>query len=113
MLIYTTVMLKPLMPIASDCYAHAFNGMSHIATVHAQFGSNHLQKEMEDMTKGDSGKAGNVTKNITEVPVQVVIDEVVDINFPNNASLDYFSFFLHFFPVSYLALLGPPPKFSC
>ncbi|MBC7536853.1 MAG: hypothetical protein H7258_14270 [Ferruginibacter sp.] len=86
--------------------------MSHIITVHAQFGSNHLQKELEDMTKGDNGKAGNVTKNITEVPVHVANNDVVHKHFHADILCVYFSFPIRYLPIIYLSLQSPPPRFS-
>ena len=108
-----TVMLKPLMPMVSDCYAHAFDCMSHIATVHAQYGSNHVQKELEDMTKGDSGKSGNTTKNMTEVPVHVAVVDVVYNSPQRQIKSIYFPFSIYYFPIVYLSFQAPPPRFYC
>ena len=48
LLLYVTVMFKPLIPIVSDAVSHTFAEAIHIATVHAIYGSNHLEKELSE-----------------------------------------------------------------
>jgi len=40
LLLYVTIILKPLLPILSDVYSHTFAEVIHITTVHAKYGSN-------------------------------------------------------------------------
>ena len=60
-------MFKPLIPLISDMYAHTFGEAIHLATVHAKYGSNHLDRAL--------AKAGNNTKeqrNSSPVEVSMV-----------------------------------------
>jgi hypothetical protein len=46
LLIYATVILKPLIPVAEDVLFHCFAEAYHVATVHAVEGKDHVEKEM-------------------------------------------------------------------
>src|SRR6476619_1477623 len=46
LLIYATVMLKPLIPVAEDALFHCFAEAYHVATVHVLEGKDHVEKEM-------------------------------------------------------------------
>ena len=43
MLFYMVIMLKPLIPVICDAWSHIFAEAEHIATIHAKYGSNHLE----------------------------------------------------------------------
>ena len=45
-LLYCTLMVRCAMPVACDAFSHLFNEEAHIATVHAVYGSHHLQAEV-------------------------------------------------------------------
>jgi hypothetical protein len=62
MLLYVTVIFKPLLPIINDELAHTFAEAIHIATVHAIYGENHLQKELSDTATDSNGKTQNTVK---------------------------------------------------
>ena len=64
-LIYATVILKPLIPIDEYGIQHCFAEAYHIATVHAKYGNNHLEKELEN--------ANDNTDNISNK--NILIDE--------------------------------------
>lgn len=67
MLLYFTVMFKPFIPIVKDVISHTFAEAIHIATVHAIYGSNHLQKEIAE---SDAGNACNKHQNSTNAEDQ-------------------------------------------
>ena len=46
LLIYSTAILKPLIPVAEDAVMHCFAEAYHISTVHAKYGNDHLEKEV-------------------------------------------------------------------
>ena len=46
LLLYCTLMVRCAMPVACDALSHLFNEEAHIATVHAVYGSHHLQAEV-------------------------------------------------------------------
>ncbi len=54
--IYTFALLKPIIPIAKDFVAHAFNAQSHIATVHYENGKSHLHVEVAKAAKETTAK---------------------------------------------------------
>jgi len=59
LLLYTLVMLKPLLPLVCDAWGHAFAEARHIASVHAKYGEHHLEKqlaaEQDNSTKNEAG----------------------------------------------------------
>ncbi len=69
LLLYVTVMLKPLIPMLSDAWSHCFAEAEHIATVHAKFGANHVEKQLADSEKDANGKSQDTTKTAEPVPV--------------------------------------------
>lgn len=73
LLIYSTVILKPLIPVIEDGLSHCFAEAYHIATVHAKYGNNHLENEIagtSDNTDNSSNK--NTLKEDDAVSVHVV-----------------------------------------
>ncbi len=60
LLIYATVIAKPVIPVIEDSVFHCFAEAYHIATVHAKYGSNHLQKQIAN-TNDDN--TNNTNKN--------------------------------------------------
>ncbi len=48
---YTTVMLKPVLPIVSDLLAHTFWKWNHISTVHHHDGHDHVHFEIVKIEK--------------------------------------------------------------
>ena len=62
LLLYCTLMVKCAVPVTCDALSHLFNEEAHIATVHAIYGSHHLQTEVagavSDMQGGKHTIAG-------------------------------------------------------
>ncbi len=113
MLLYITVMLKPLIPIISDAWSHEFNETEHISLIHAKYGSHHLQKELAD-TNSDNGKSKsqNTVKSTDEVSFHIV-QPVCKFAFATNKSaLQYLLFKPGKLPLVLISNQGPPPKFS-
>jgi hypothetical protein len=54
-ILYLLVIFRPVVPVVSDAVSHAFALSIHLATVHALYGSNHLDKELEK-TGSDNNK---------------------------------------------------------
>ena len=76
LLLYVSVMLKPVIPIISDALSHTFSAAEHIATVHKKYGNNHLQKSMQDSgSENDTDKNQNTTKSQEPIPVHVSAKE--------------------------------------
>lgn len=109
-LLYCTVLLRCAIPVACDALHHIFNEEEHLATIHAVYGNNHLQKEIAATENGCNKNTASIKY---EEPVQFhlkacfltlidFIDKKTQIPFGFTAS--------HCLPV-YLQQTVPPPKF--
>lgn len=112
MLLYFTVMFKPLIPIVKDTIAHTFAEAIHIATVHAIYGSNHLQKELAD-TSSDSAnnKHQNNTNGEDQVQVHVSFTACAYNFYFANANKYFSSLKLYKIKPGFIVKNFPPPKF--
>ena len=112
-LVYVTVMLKPLIPIVSDAMSHALNGAIHVSTVHAKYGSNHLDEELADTASDNTNsKNQNTVKSEEPLPVHISTKECkYDFNV-NTSDKQYFDFKSHKLLSVFILKHGPPPKFS-
>ena len=54
--IYSFVLLKPLIPFATDFIAHTFYALEHNTTVHFENGAYHVHKEVASETKNQDGQ---------------------------------------------------------
>jgi hypothetical protein len=68
LLLYSIMMLYPMLPIVSDAWSHAFNEIEHITTVHFIYGSNHLEKEL--VSVGNLGKNNKSSRNSIKITEQ-------------------------------------------
>lgn len=66
MLLYITVLFKPLLPVINDALSHTFAEAIHIATVHAVYGSNHLEKDLSDTASENSNNKHQAGTNIED-----------------------------------------------
>ena len=113
MLIYVTVMFKPLVPIVRDAISHTFSEAIHIATVHSIYGSNHLEKELSDTASDNANnKQQNSINTEDQVPVHVSTNEYVPDFYFNGTGKDYFSLKLCNLKPGFILKDFPPPKFS-
>ncbi len=109
-LLYCTVLLRCAIPVICDALSHICNEEEHLATIHAVYGNNHLQKEV--------AAGENNSKSATTIK----FEEPVQVHLPTNS----FAFFdciknerqkpfcytaLSCLPV-YLQQVFSPPKFS-
>ncbi len=113
MLLYITVMFKPLIPIISDILSHTFSETIHIETIHAVYGSNHLEKELASTSSDNANSKSQ--KNINtedQVTVHISANECL-YNFPISKA-DKSSSFLKLFNLKagFILKQSPPPKFS-
>ncbi len=75
LVLYVTVMFQPLIPIACDAWCHAFAEANHIATVHAKYGSHHLDVSLAEANNSDTNKNQNRVKIDGQAQVHVFIKE--------------------------------------
>ncbi len=110
-LLYVTVMLKPMLPIVSDTLSHTFYEAIHIATVHAIFGSNHLEKELSDTAPDNAGSKHQNVNLEDQVPFHVSVDTSHDGLTFNVADQFYSSLRLYKPKPGFILRNFPPPKF--
>ena len=112
MLLYLTVIFKPLIPIINDVWEHQFNEIEHVATVHEKYGSHHVDKELADKSHDDDHCPNpNTLKSEDQVPFHTLANEYKS-TFISDASDKHFSLFTFIEPLFIsIALKGPPPKF--
>ena len=108
MLIYLTVMFKPFIPVVRDLYEHTFGEAIHLASVHAKYGSNHLDKALAKSGHGNdaqksSGNTEPYSFHLGSSP------RTSDIKFDNIDSR-FFLKRLTKWSAIFLAILAPPPK---
>ena len=113
MLLYVTVMLKPLIPIVSDALSHTFSEAIHIATVHAIYGSNHLGKELAGTASDDvNNKPQKSINTEDQVTVHISANECL-YNFSVQRTDNPFSLLKLFkLKAGFILKQSPPPKFS-
>lgn len=113
MLLYITVMLKPLLPIVNDLWEHEFNEIEHISTVHFKYGSHHLQKEVADTgADGAQSKCANTLKTEDQVPFHISVNSIKFHFASYKSDIEYLVFTLPNLPFVLISNQGPPPKFS-
>ncbi len=108
-LIYSTVILKPLIPVGEDAVMHCFAEAYHIATVHAIEGSDHVEKEM-----AASGANDDASKNQkTDKDEQTIHETAVCYIFiPLNSctSINGYPFIEESISNIYIDFINPPPR---
>ena len=110
LLLYTMVILQPLLPAVSDWWSHEFNATAHIAAVHARFGANHLQKELasagseskkENTQKAEDTASPHVSPLPSALDFAVTMPVVAHLGLPRTN-----------LPFVFCSIQIPPPKFS-
>src|SRR4051794_35375252 len=111
LLIYATVILKPLIPFAEDALVHCFAEAYHVATVHAVYGNNHIEKELAaNSDNNEKNNKADINTDSTSVHV-AVIEQLYSFEFIQPAI--FYHMPLKFaLPQITLSGLIQPPKFS-
>ena len=111
-ILYCTVMFKPLIPIVKDMLAHTFAEAIHIATVHAIYGANHLQKEVDQTGSDNTGNKHQSSNTEDQVQVHVSAN-VCKYNFGNMITSNKFPFYKYCEIIpGFVSKHSPPPKFG-
>ncbi len=94
-----------------DKLSHQFNFMEHIATIHALYGDNHIQKEIAATSDKDNSKSSGTQKTEDQIPFHLLGGE-------NNCQVftkQISKLFLIFTPSRLskvlLPVVSPPPKY--
>lgn len=112
LLLYSLVMFRPMMPLVGDVMSHVFAEAIHIATVHAKYGSNHLEKEM-GKTASDNSKNHNAVLSGENLTVHISTNECSYCFYPGRQNKNYPVLRLHNIEDILIHKQSPPPKFSC
>ena len=111
LLIYMTVMFKPLIPVLNDAYAHAFAQAIHEATVHARYGNNHLQKDLAAGADSENSKSQKACNFEEQYPVHVTTNTSDDQMYIEPVSRNYVLYRSSLIRPIFLSTIAPPPKF--
>ncbi len=112
MLLYITVMIKPLIPIIGNLWSHEFNEIEHISSIHAKYGSHHLQRELaESSADNEKGKDQNSLKYENQYPVHLIAAEYHCTSTVYKIDIKYLAFLLNKLTSEFIFNQTPPPKF--
>ena len=113
LLLYITVMIHPLLPVAHDWWEHEFNETEHLSHVHSHKGNDHLEKELKN---SNSENTTNKNQNSLKAEDQVsfhVSPSIYKDNFSvNKTHLQHQLLNLNKPAFVFIFLKSPPPKFS-
>ena len=113
LLLYVTVIIKPILPIVHDWCEHTFNEVNHLSHVHQYYGNNHTEQEIAKSSKDNSSNhSSNNLKSEDQVPFH--ISQVISYkNFSfNELDFRHKLFKVRKLPAIVIQIPGPPPKFS-
>ncbi len=111
MLLYITVIVKPIFPIVSDWYEHEFNSIQHEFKVHKVYGNHHLDKEIADSnSEEEHNKNSNSVKSEDSVPFHIILEDYKYLIYSAIINKVFTSCFLSELSSVFLSLEGPPPK---
>jgi Ca2+/Na+ antiporter len=113
LLLYCLLIFKPLISITKDLVSHTFSEAIHLATVHAIYGSNHLQKELDD-SESDNSNSKHQTNDKTETEIQLHIsftEFASDLNFIF-LKKNYFVANINHVKKGFLTIYSLPPRVS-
>jgi len=114
LLLYLTVMLRPLLPVMGDAWGHTFNETIHIATVHAKYGANHVQSVLADNAAQHANNDKNqpAGKPVPASPWHVAAKTSTD-NLPTPTIIKHHAVFQVETPTGFTSATTPPPKNGC
>ncbi len=110
LLLYSTVILKPLIPIMKDGIEHCFAEAYHVATVHAKYGNNHLEKELAATSSDTNNKDQNSVKSEEATSLHIVTAEYNYEYFLPKLITNFSVLSLLKTPSVFIAKYIPPPK---
>jgi DNA repair photolyase len=111
-ILYFTVMFKPLIPIVKDKLSHTFAEAIHLATVHAVYGANHLQKEVDQSSSDNANDKHQNSNNEDQAQVHVSTNECKFDFWNAMMCKNHFTGILIGIISGFISKHSPPPKFS-
>ena len=107
MLLYLTVMLKPLAPFIIDTLEHTFAETEHIATVHAIYGEHHVENLSADIAaENEKIKSHHTLTEKCNVPFHISVTENEIAFLSNKMTIA----FLPFPSIGFSDVLVPPDE---
>lgn len=94
-----------------DCWSHTFAEAQHIITVHAKYGSNHLEKELAaENSDNKNNKDQSAAKPEETTPVHIAVAEYKYEYFSPKLTTSFSALTLLKIPPVFIAKHIPPPK---
>ena len=113
-ILYAAFVFQPLFILVQDSLSHTFAEASHLNTVHAKYGENHVELELSGKGKeNQEGKNHNSQKTNEEASVHNYVDICSNALFYNTKIKKKYSVISSRLATNLLSILLPPPKFSC
>ena len=110
-LLYCTVLLRCAIPVVCDALSHICNEEEHMATIHAVYGNNHLQKEIAS-NETSTNKNATTVKYEEPVPVHIQANVFTVTDFIKEESQKLYCFTASRYLPVYLQQVFSPPKLS-
>lgn len=100
-----------MIPIIGDELAHAFNGEIHISTIHAKYGSDHLEADLaRTESANENTKNHNIINMQDEVSIHVFSHPFTCDFLSTEINENYPALKLSHLPVIFISLNSPPPE---
>lgn len=112
LLLYLTVILKPLMPLIGDAWEHTFAESIHIATVHAKYGANHLEKTIAEAGPDNTSRHQTSLKSVEVVPLHITEESQSIRLFALSTGNQHNHYQLDSMPLVFITGNYPPPKLN-
>ena len=112
LLLYLTVMFRPIIPVIEDAWSHTFNKAEHLSTVHAHQGKNHLDVEVADKaSENDNSKNQKTIKIEDQFTSHICTPIYKFICSFKKAKHQYSPLQACQITAAFISVQGPPPKF--
>ncbi len=111
LLLYSTVLMRCVLPVTCDALSHVFNEEKHLATIHAVYGSHHLQSEMAGtVAQSDTGKHTASLQENEPTVVHTFTQTVLIVFTSFLPNINHSTLFSFYFPLRSSDCITPPPE---
>ena len=110
LLLYLTVLFRPLIPIMEDAWSHTFNMAEHLSTVHAHQSKNYLHAALANCAADlEGGKHQKSIQSESQITLHIYTPFFSITYYLNliKKPIHHFSYILFHLPIF---LCKPPPK---
>lgn len=110
-IIYVSIMFKPMIPLIIDAFDHSFAKAEHIATIHAVYGDNHTEADVAKAGgENSSDKNQNTVKCAEYASVHLFCPKEKSRIVINPIHTTYSSLIFYNIPDTFISITVPPPK---